>query len=129
MILPDVEAVIEMTILQDKPSLVVIDSNGVGLGVTQAMGRKFHNYVVPFVQSNPASKIERFGVAMSNTYGGRILLPDKAPFMEAWLYEMIGFPNGEHDDQVDSYSQVAGYMSRAIMLARHNAVPRGTILI
>jgi predicted phage terminase large subunit-like protein len=121
MILPDVEATIEMMMRQDKPSIVVIDANGVGLGVAQALTRKFGNHVLGSTRSDQASKIERFGVAMSNTYGGRILLPVKAPFMEAWLYEMVGFPDGEYDDQVDSYTQVAGHMPTVIMRARQNA--------
>ena len=120
MILPDVEATIEMTMRQDKPSIVVIDANGVGLGVAQALRRKFGNHIVWTSRSDLASKIERFGVAMSNTYGGKILLPVKAPFMEAWLYEMVGFPDGEYDDQVDSYTQVGGYLPTVIMRARHN---------
>jgi phage terminase large subunit-like protein len=40
--------------------------------------------------------------------------------MEAWLYEMVGFPDGEYDDQVDSYTQVAGHLPTVIMRARQN---------
>lgn len=129
MILPDVEATIEMMMRQDKPSLVVIDANGVGLGVTQAMRRKFGIYIAWSTHSNQASKIERFGVAMSNTYGGKILLPVKAPFMEAWIYEMIGFPDGDYDDQVDSYTQVAAYMSTVVSYARQNVGRKFTALV
>ena len=35
---------------------------------------------------------------------GRILLPDEAPWLEAFLSECRAFPNGRNDDQVDSMS-------------------------
>ena len=129
MILPDVEATVEMMMRQDKPALVVIDANGVGLGVAQAMERKFHELIAWSLHNKQANKVERFGVAMSNTYGGKVFLPMSAPFLEAWLYEMIGFPNGEYDDQVDSFTQVAAYMEKVILRARQNMRPRSAILI
>jgi len=33
---------------------------------------------------------------------GRVLLPERAPWVEAFIDEMCSFPNGRHDDQVDS---------------------------
>jgi len=34
-----------------------------------------------------------------------VFLPKKAPWLEAFDYELIAFPNGKHDDQVDALSQ------------------------
>lgn len=34
--------------------------------------------------------------------GGRAFIPDQAPWLDAWLDEHQKFPNGKHDDQVDT---------------------------
>ena len=36
---------------------------------------------------------------------GRVLLPDQAPWLEDFRAEVLQFPHGRHDDQVDSLSQ------------------------
>lgn len=40
---------------------------------------------------------------------GKFLLPAEAPWLEAFRSELRAFPNGRHDDQVDSMSQFIGY--------------------
>ena len=35
---------------------------------------------------------------------GRIVLPAGAPWLDAWLHEHLAFPNGQHDDRVDTTS-------------------------
>lgn len=129
MLLPDVEATIEMLKRQDSPALIVIDSNGIGLGTAQSIQKKYGKDRVKTANGDSsASKIERFGLAMSTAYGGRILLPTKAPWLEAWIYEMIGFPDGEYDDQVDSFTQVAAYFPRVVRFARRPSSPGGFII-
>jgi hypothetical protein len=34
--------------------------------------------------------------------GGFVLFPKKAPWLDEYLNELIGFPNSKYDDQVDS---------------------------
>jgi predicted phage terminase large subunit-like protein len=34
--------------------------------------------------------------------GGFVLLPEKAHWLEAFLLELLAFPNSKNDDQVDS---------------------------
>lgn len=36
---------------------------------------------------------------------GRVLIPDEAPWLAEFLHELVMFPNGRYDDQVDSTSQ------------------------
>ncbi len=35
---------------------------------------------------------------------GRIVLPAGAPWLDAWMHEHMAFPNGQHDDRVDTTS-------------------------
>jgi predicted phage terminase large subunit-like protein len=36
---------------------------------------------------------------------GRVLLPAEAPWLDEFRTELLRFPQGRHDDQVDSLSQ------------------------
>ena len=39
-------------------------------------------------------------------------LPDTAPWLNAYLHELASFPNGRHDDQVDSTAQMLEWFKR-----------------
>jgi hypothetical protein len=43
---------------------------------------------------------------------GFVYLPD-APWLSAYLHELTTFPNGRHDDQVDSTAQMLDWFKRA----------------
>ena len=36
---------------------------------------------------------------------GEVYVPNKAPWLDAFLAELVSFPHGKHDDQVDSVVQ------------------------
>lgn len=40
-----------------------------------------------------------------------VFLPESAPWVEEWIEEFRTFPNGAHDDQVDSASQAINWMA------------------
>jgi predicted phage terminase large subunit-like protein len=35
----------------------------------------------------------------------RVFVPEDAPWLDGYLHELLSFPDGKHDDQVDSTSQ------------------------
>ena len=43
---------------------------------------------------------------------GRVLIPERAPWLDDYLHELRVFPCGKHDDQVDSTSQSCFAVSR-----------------
>jgi hypothetical protein len=43
---------------------------------------------------------------------GHVLLPQEAAWLDAFLLELLAFPNGRHDDQVDSVSQFLMWSSQ-----------------
>jgi predicted phage terminase large subunit-like protein len=47
----------------------------------------------------------RFAAQSAKIEEGRVLLPEAAPWLAAFRHELLAFPNGRHDDQVDSVSQ------------------------
>lgn len=42
---------------------------------------------------------------------GRVLLPRKAPWLDGYINEMLRFPAGKHDDQVDATTQAISVMA------------------
>jgi predicted phage terminase large subunit-like protein len=56
-----------------------------------------------------ADKVMRLATVSPLIEGGRVLLPRSAPWLDDFLTELLQFPNGPHDDQVDSFSQFLNY--------------------
>jgi predicted phage terminase large subunit-like protein len=50
-------------------------------------------------------KETRFAVQTAKIESGMVLLPREADWLPAFKRELLGFPNGRHDDQVDSMTQ------------------------
>jgi phage terminase large subunit-like protein len=42
---------------------------------------------------------------------GKVHVPQDAPWLAGWLYELVALPNGRHDDQVNSTSQALDYLT------------------
>ena len=55
---------------------------------------------------NPKFDKEARLVAQSTRFdSGQVYLPKNAPWLTTYESELLAFPNGRHDDQVDSTSQ------------------------
>ena len=52
------------------------------------------------------SKQERMAAQSAKIEAGHVHLPKYADFLDVFLLEVLAFPNGKHDDQVDSLSQL-----------------------
>ena len=46
---------------------------------------------------------------------GQVHLPRKAPWLDEFKKEFLAFPNGHHDDQVDSLSQFLNWFNNRHM--------------
>jgi predicted phage terminase large subunit-like protein len=56
-------------------------------------------------------KESRFAAQSARFESGQVHVPE-APWLAAWLEELLAFPNGRHDDQVDSTSQALDWLSQ-----------------
>ena len=78
------------------------------------------------------SKLERFIAQTDILQSDRVVFPTKAPWFEALKKELFVFPNGRHDDQVDSVTQFlhwvqtrwGGYVERHPVTGRPLGRPR-----
>ena len=50
---------------------------------------------------------------------GFVSIPQSAPWLAEYLHEMTVFPNGKHDDQVDSTAQFLEWFKRPSSFHRH----------
>ena len=54
-------------------------------------------------------KITRLSSQSAVIEAGRVFLPEKALWLDEFKSEMMAFPNGKFDDQVDSLSQMLNW--------------------
>lgn len=86
--------------------VVLIEKAGPGLNMVQELrslnliGSPRPIGVVPL-----GSKPDRMAVASCRIEAGQVWMPRDAPWLSILLNELLAFPNGRHDDQVDSISQ------------------------
>jgi phage terminase large subunit-like protein len=48
----------------------------------------------------------------------QLLMPTKAPWLENFKAELLAFPAGRHDDQVDALSQFLGWIEQRLGMLR-----------
>ena len=111
----------------DKPALIVMDGNGIGLNVFQDLTDPERpggplKHILPSSNLDKARtgdlKVRQFHHTMQHLYDGVILIPESMPGLEILLVELAAFPDGKHDDQVDALSVVGANLKRIIHKAR-----------
>jgi predicted phage terminase large subunit-like protein len=86
-----------------KPSYVLIEETSNGYSLIDRL-KKFT--MVPIKPIKPrGSKTMRLEVCVPLFANGKVFLPEKAPWLYDYIQELLKFPSGDNDDQVDSTSQ------------------------
>jgi len=98
------------------PSLIIVEAVGSGEALCQDLCRVLGRYVFPCRPR--ANKIHRFEAVTLLMDKGQVWIPSSAPWLETLLKELQAFPQGKHDDQADSISQMLFYWQRAVLLTR-----------
>ena len=57
-------------------------------------------------------KVMRLHAETATIENGFVWLPEAAPWLADYLSELLAFPAGRHDDQVDSTAQAFGWAKR-----------------
>lgn len=68
--------------------------------------------IIPINPDN--DKITRASTCSPQVEAGLVFLKDDAPWLQAYMDEMLTFPNVAHDDQVDSTSQFLNWVSSGV---------------
>lgn len=81
---------------------IYIEDKASGQSLLQELKRESGVSVIPYRIST--DKVSRLSAVLPLIEGGRVLLPDNAPWLDAFLDECQAFPSGKHDDQIDALS-------------------------
>jgi predicted phage terminase large subunit-like protein len=73
--------------------------------------------IIPFDPSG-VSKEQRAKASTATVAAGLVYLPRKAPWLKAWIEQHALFPDGPHDDLVDTTSQAIPLLNRPQLPAR-----------
>ena len=57
-------------------------------------------------------KVMRMSAQSAKIEAGYVLLPERAPWLQDFRTEILQFPHGRHDDQVDSLSQFLMWITK-----------------
>jgi predicted phage terminase large subunit-like protein len=89
-----------------KPAKILIEDAGVGT----ALVRELQNAGLSAIAVKPEhDKLTRMSIQSAKFQGGRVYWPNEAPWLPDLEAEVFAFPNGRHDDQVDSISQALAH--------------------
>jgi predicted phage terminase large subunit-like protein len=92
-----------------KASQILIEDTGFGTALIQEL--KAHFSIIA-VKPEYAKKI-RMAIQSGKFENGQVFFPKEVHWLADLEAELFAFPNGRHDDQVDSISQALAYKSRA----------------
>jgi predicted phage terminase large subunit-like protein len=92
-----------------KPDTILIEEASTGIALEQELrqARTFAVRPIPVERD----KMGRLYVQQAKFEAGLVLFPRAAPFLAALEAELLTFPQGKTDDQVDSISQALAYKS------------------
>ena len=113
---PDLRRHIEALTLDNDINATVIEKTDIGHAILQEMRRS--SRVLPILSTPQYDKEARFLAQTPKFEAGQVLFPREAPWLAELVRELVEFPNGAHDDQVDSISQALKYLSRKIPTPR-----------
>ena len=90
-----------------KPHQILIEDASTGVALAQEFRKTGEFSVMPI--KTEQDKIGRVYVQQGKFAAGRVWFPKGAPFLPALKAELLSFPHGRTDDQVDSISQALAY--------------------
>ena len=110
---PDLKRRVIEHALTVKPDAIIIEDKGSGTSLIQDLCRTNLGglpYPIPFRPDK--DKVTRMHAQSAKIEAGHVLLPRQAAWLEDFRTELLQFPRGRYDDQVDSVSQFLNWIER-----------------
>jgi predicted phage terminase large subunit-like protein len=105
---PRLKAMATMQAQKHRPHYVLIEDASTGTALAQELTRVRFGGAVRLVPIE-RDKIGRLYVHQAKFEAGLVLFPRGAPFLPELEAELLAFPQGKTDDQVDSISQALSF--------------------
>lgn len=103
---------------------IYIEDKASGQSILQDLRREPGISVIPYKFPGPrdaSDKVARVNSILGLIEGGRVFVPEEAPWLDDFLDEIQSFPNGKHDDQVDALSMGIDVLSRVGLSNQFNS--------
>jgi predicted phage terminase large subunit-like protein len=91
-----------------RPNTILIEDKGSGTQLIQELQQENVSAVKAYVPET--DKVVRMHAQTAMIENHRVLLPRQAPWLSDYLNELLRFPRGKNDDQVDSTSQALAWI-------------------
>jgi len=95
---------------RDKPEVVLVEDKASGQSLIQELNRETKIPLLPI--KIDSDKSARAYAATPMIEAGKVYLPESAPWLYDYMEELSAFPNGEHDDFVDSTTQAINWIRK-----------------
>jgi predicted phage terminase large subunit-like protein len=111
---PDLRRKVIALATEYKATNILIEDAGPGMNLVQDLRSG-----MPFGMARPigikpeGSKADRMAAQAAKIEAGHVYLPNDAPWLADYFSELLSFPYGKHDDQVDSTSQFLLWLQRS----------------
>ena len=107
---PELKHALEQQRMRYWPDAVLIEDKGSGTSLLQDLRSEWD--LTPFAIQPEADKPTRMMTQTALIEAGQVFLPTDAPWLADFRHELVTFPKGRHDDQVDSVSQFLNWAKR-----------------
>ena len=109
---PDLRRQVQRLHADHNASATVIEETELGRAITQEMRQT--SGLRPIMIRPHFGKEARLLAQAPKFESGQVLLPRQASWLGAYISELLAFPAGKHDDQVDSTSQALLWLSQRL---------------
>jgi predicted phage terminase large subunit-like protein len=96
--------------------VTLIEDTELGRALSQDLRRTGDLH--PMLSTARFDKLARLLAQAARFEAGQVLVPREAPWLATYLSELLAFPTGRHDDQVDATSQALRYLTARTPVVR-----------
>jgi len=106
---PQLEQAAQSQFFKFNPNIVLIEDKSSGSSLIQMLRQKTR---LPVIAYDPKARDKevRASATTPTVESGKCFLPSDGIFVEDFITELERFPYGDHDDQVDSFTQMIDFM-------------------
>ena len=107
-----------------KAQTILVEEAGFGLSLLQDLRSGLPPHITQPIGIKPTgTKADRLVAQTAKIEAGHVLLSKEAPWLSDFLNEVLAFPNGRHDDQVDSISQFLNWVQEYLRYSQVQFTP------
>lgn len=105
---PQLKRAVKEAALRFAPAAILIEDKASGQSLIQDLRREGGLPIIPILPRG--DKLTRFARVTPMIEAGMVWLPRDAAWLAAFESELLAFPQGAHDDQVDAFSQYLNWV-------------------